>query len=359
MVNTNQTNTQIHDQIRWANRSMTTLHSITNRLSQSGTLRGKSIALSMPMTTKIAPLALALKQAGATVTLFDEEAGASLIHALKELDICVDTHIEHGIKGEFDIVFDTNSILKSDIRDSWMVRKQGYTKPIKLNKPNTLFHDIYGTGQTCVMGVLDVTNLQLAGRHVLVVGYDRVGQGVARHANAMGARVTVSDTCPINALQAFHDGHTVNSIANAASITEVVFACTDTITAQHLDLFKDKVILCTVGMGTLPMDHLHALPTPTEVRKDVVSYTLNNGKTALVVADGHPINTHTGEGVPLEITDIWLSLQTCTIEHLLTCDIDNDYPSIPESVYGAVAATYLQNKGGIVEQNCFKEKNPC
>jgi len=89
-----------------------------------------------------------------------------------------------------------------------------------------LFDNVYGTGQSCVMALLDITNLQLAGRLVMVVGYGWVGQGVARHAAALGARVIVSEIDAVKALQALHDGHRVQSLSDAAPDVEIVFAAT-------------------------------------------------------------------------------------------------------------------------------------
>ena len=100
-----------------------------------------------------------------------------------------------------------------------------------------LFDNVYGTGQSCVMALLDLTNLQIAGRQVLVIGYGWVGKGVAQHATALGALVSVAEIDPVKALQAQHDGHRVCSIQSAAPDCEVVFAATGiagALTAEHL-----------------------------------------------------------------------------------------------------------------------------
>ena len=119
-----------------------------------------------------------------------------------------------------------------------------------------------------MMALLDITNLQLAGRVVVVVGYGSVGQGVARHAAALGARVVVSEIDAVKALQALHDGHRVQSLSDAAPDAEIVFAATGiagAVAPAHVERMQDGVILCTAGGGQrfrASMDYLNALGRP-------------------------------------------------------------------------------------------------
>ena len=84
------------------------------------------------------------------------------------------------------------------------------------------FDNVYGTGQSVVMAVLDATGVHLAGAGVVVAGYGRVGHGIAAVARALGARVTVTEVDPVEALAALHDGHEVAPLLDAVATADVV-----------------------------------------------------------------------------------------------------------------------------------------
>jgi adenosylhomocysteinase len=219
-----------------------------------------------------------------------------------------------------------------------------------------LFDNVYGTGQSCVMALLDITNLQLAGRVVIVVGYGSVGQGVARHAAALGARVVVSEIDAVKALQALHDGHRVQSLSDAAPDAEIVFAATGiagAVTPAHVERMQDGVILCTAGGGAfeLPMDYLNALETATQVRPSVTEYATLAGKTVLVIGQGDCLSCSDAEGNPIEVMDLSLSLQALTAEGIATEGRNRPpgvYPVSPQ-IETAVAEARLRHEGATLE----------
>ncbi len=219
-----------------------------------------------------------------------------------------------------------------------------------------LFENVYGTGQSCVMALLDITNLQIAGRVVMVVGYGWVGQGVARHAAALGARVVVSEIDAVRALQALHDGHRVQSLSDAAPHAEIVFAATGVagaVTRAHIEGMQDGVILCTAGGGAfeLPMDYLNALGTATEVRPSVTEYSTPVGKTVLVIGQGDCLNCSDAEGNPIEVMDLTLSLQALVAERIAAEGRSRPpgvYPVGPQ-IESAVTQGRLRHEGATLE----------
>lgn len=381
--------------IEWAERGMPVLRAISQRLESAGTLKGLRIGVGLVLEPKTANLALALKNAGAEVSVFcagrstdqataDALTAAGLqVFAEEGADDARDMELarEYLATGPQILLDDGASIIRlahrefpeviermlgaaeettSGVRPLTVMHADGALRipVISVNDAKTkyLFDNVYGTGQSCVMTLLDVTNLQIAGRVVVVVGYGWVGKGVAKHAAAMGARVTVTELDPIKALQAIHDGYRVRSLADAAPEAEVVFASTGiagVVTAAHLDLMPDNVILATAGGGDfeLPMVALNALGTASAVRAGVTEYTQPDGRTVLVISEGDCLNCTDGEGNPIEVMDMSLSLQALAAEQIAAeahAWAPGLYP-ISTEVENSVALIRLEAEGASLE----------
>lgn len=381
--------------IAWAGRGMPVLAGISRRLRESGALRGLRIGVGLVLEPKTANLALALRDAGAHVSVFcgasstDQETADAL--AAEGLDVFAEHGASEQREGELvraylatapDILLDDGAAVirlahkefpelvsrllgaaeetTSGVRPLRAMHDDGalHIPVIAVNDAKTkyLFDNVYGTGQSCVMTLLDVTNLQIAGRTVVVVGYGWVGKGVARHAAALGARVVVTELDPIKALQAVHDGHRVMSLGDAAPSAEVVFAATGlagAVTAAHVAAMPDGVILCTAGGGSfeLPMTQLDATGTAENVRAGVTQYRQPDGRTVLVISEGDCLNCADGEGNPIEVMDLSLSLQALAAE--LIAETAKEWGPgvhpIPEELERAVATARLEHDGAAVE----------
>jgi len=381
--------------INWARRSMPILESIEARLITSAVVKGRRIGISLVLEPKTAYLVIALRNAGADLSVWAPAdcVQDDVMHALRAEGIKVfadargsdaaDMELARAFLGTSPhiLVDDGARIIRlahrefpdviknmvgaaeettSGVRPLRAMHDAGelHIPVINVNDSRLkyLFDNVYGTGQSCVMALLDVTNLQLAGRHVLVIGYGWVGKGVALHAAAMGARVTVAELDPVKCLQALHDGHRVKSIIDAAPATEVVFASTGiegVVTPAHLEAMADQVILCTAGGGNyeLPMAYLQSLEAPKEIRAEVEEYTLPSGKRVLMIAGGHCINCAAGEGNPIEIMDLSLSLQACAIEELALngSQLSAGIHPVSEKTDNAIATIRLDVSGASIE----------
>ncbi|MFD4423070.1 adenosylhomocysteinase [Agromyces sp. NPDC058484] len=381
--------------IQWAARGMPVLRSISERLAASGTLAGLRVGVGLVLEPKTANLALALRDAGAEVSVYcpgrstDQATADALrraglqVFAEGDADDARDLELAREYLGTSPqiILDDGASIIRlahrefpevvdgllgaaeettSGVRPLHAMHGDGALRVpvISVNdaKSKYLFDNVYGTGQSCVMTLLDVTNLQLAGRVVVVVGYGWVGKGVAKHAAAFGARVLVTELDPIKALQAVHDGHRVLSLAEAAPEAEVVFAATGiagAVTFAHVERMPDDVILATAGGGDfeLPMSELGALGTAATVRPGVTAYTMPSGRSVLVISEGDCLNCTDGEGNPIEVMDLSLSLQALAAEQIAVEARDwppGIYP-ISAELEAAVAITRLQHEGASLE----------
>lgn len=355
--------------IDWAKPLMPILADAAREISASEILKGRHIGVCLPLDAKIANLALVLADGGAKVSCWapGHYTDVEVVHALRQKGISVfcatdetsDTpHFENDgdsaralLNSKPDILLDNGAeiirLAHAEFQDIF-ARLDGVTESSKtgidkirelaknqqLNTPvinlndtrlNSIFNNTIGTGQSVVMAMLDLTNLQIAGRRVLVIGYGTVGRGIASHAAALGARVTVAEIDPVKAMQAQYDGYIVKSIADAATQAEVVFTatgCVGTLSADHVAAMPDGVIVCSAGCGQseLPMEHLEQATNKDSVRTHITNYQFSNSKNLLLLAEGHCVNTAAGEGSPIEIVDKLMVLQLTSIMFLLSSE---------------------------------------
>lgn len=213
-----------------------------------------------------------------------------------------------------------------------------------------LFDNVYGTGQSVVMATLDVTGRQMAGSRVVVVGYGKVGGGIASVAHALGARVTVAEIDPVAALSAHHDGFGVLPVAVAVADADFVFTATGighTLTAEHVCAMADGTVIAVGGAGLPELDPTLGpdLRWGGEVRPGLTELATPNGTTVFVIANGHCANTSAGEGNPIEVMDLSLALQLRALDHLAARDLAPGVHLLPASIDDEVAASQLQAAG--------------
>ena len=383
------------ERIAWAARSMPVLRKISERLSTEGSLAGLRVGISLVLEPKTANLVLALRDAGAEAVV---HCGASstdqnVVEALRGmgfrvfadssasdaedvqlarefletgLDILVDdgasvTRLAHREYPELVAkMIGAAEETTSGVRPLKVMHEEGALRlpviAVNDSAAKYLFDNIYGTGQSCVLAFLDITNLQLAGRHVVVVGYGWVGMGVARFAAALGARVIVSEIDPIRALRAMHDGYEVMAFREAAPRAEVVFSATglaDAVTEEHVEALPDGAFLCTAGGGAfeMPMEYLYGLGRSRSVRPAVDAYTTSGGRTVHVISDGDCLNCADAEGNPIEVMDLSLSLQALAVERLAheAADWEPGVYDLPVDIENEVARIRLEAAGGSLE----------
>jgi len=388
------------ERIAWAARSMPVLEKVSARLSSEGSLAGLRVGISLVLEPKTANLALALRDAGAEVVVYCNASSTDqqVVEALRELglrvfaDSAADEAKDLQLAREFletglDILVDDGASVTrlahreypelvakmigateettSGVRPLRVMHEEGELKlpVIAVNDAAAkyLFDNLYGTGQSCVMAFLDITNLQFAGRSVVVVGYGWVGMGVARLLAALGARVIVSEIDPIRALRALHDGHEVTALSEAAPRAEIVFACTGlagVVTEEHVEALPDGAFLVTAGGGAfeMPMDYLSGLGTREHVRAAVDAYTTRAGRTVHVLSDGDCVNCADAEGNPIEVMDLSLSLQALAVERLAKAAADPSAEvrtpgvhELPVDIDREVARIRLEAAGGGLE----------
>jgi adenosylhomocysteinase len=199
-----------------------------------------------------------------------------------------------------------------------------------------------------VLAVLDATGVHLAGARLVVVGYGRVGHGIATAAAALGARVTVSEVDPVEALAALHDGHDVAPLLDAVVDADVVITASgigQTLVGEHVAVMPDGAVLAVGGAGWPEVDLGPTLAVGAEVRPHVRPIVTPSGATVRYVAEGHCANTTAGEGNPIEVMDLSLALQLRALDHLASTDLPPGVHDLPAWIDAEVAASQLAAAG--------------
>ena len=186
-----------------------------------------------------------------------------------------------------------------------------------------LFDNRYGSGQSTVSAVMDSTNLLVAGKRFVLVGYGWVGKGIARRARGLNARVVVCEVDPFAALEAHHDGFEVLPVREACREADIVMTATGvrgSLPPDAIEELPDGALLANAGGIDDEFDvaalRERALET-REVRPGVEELVLEEGRSVFVVGGGVVVNLSAGEGHPVEIMDLTFAVQALSARYLL------------------------------------------
>jgi adenosylhomocysteinase len=206
----------------------------------------------------------------------------------------------------------------------------------------------HGIGQACVSGLLDITNLQIAGAEVLVLGYEAIGEGVARYANAYGARVIVCEDDPIRAVKARMDGHLVMAIDEALPKTRVVFNTRqegDGLNLGQIESLPNGAFLCSAisDEGVSPFAGLQSLAPGREIRDFVTQHDLPSGRDVKLVCGGMALHNKAARGLPLEFADILMAAQLWSIAQFINpeCSLPPGLQPLSSHIEEALAEAFL------------------
>ena len=212
-----------------------------------------------------------------------------------------------------------------------------------------LFDNRYGTGQSTLDGIMNATNLIIAGKTVVVAGYGWCGKGFAMRAKGMGAVVVVTEIEPIKALEATMDGFTVLPMREAAKVGDLfvtLTGCRDVLTREHFEIMKDGALLANSGHFDVEInkEDLAALATEIRVRKpNIRGFRMADGRMLNLLADGRLVNLAAGNGHPAEIMDMSFGIQAKSLEYLAKTrgTLENKVYAVPAEIDKAVATIKL------------------
>ena len=216
-----------------------------------------------------------------------------------------------------------------------------------------LYDNRYGTGQSAMDGIIRATNILLAGKTVVVVGYGWCGRGCAMRAKGLGANVIVTEVDALKALEAAMDGYRVMPIDEAAPIGDIFVTITGNkhvIDLQHLLKMKNNAIVCNAGHFDVEVN-VGALRNETveikQIRPTMEEYVLKNGKSILVLAEGRLVNLISAEGHPASVMDMSFANQALGIEFLLKNQgkLEKKLYVLPQSFDYEIAKLKLNSMG--------------
>lgn len=350
--------------IEWAGREMPVLQQICDRFSQEKPFAGIKISACCHVTTETAHLAIALKAGGADSILIasnplstQDDVAASLVvdygipvYAIKGEDAATyERHVEIALDHRPNIIIDDGSDVVANlvqnrqhqlpdligtneetttgiVRLRAMFRDGVLTFPaMNVNDADTkhFFDNRYGTGQSTLDGIIRATNILLAGKTVVIVGYGWCGKGAALRARGMGANVIVTEIDPVKGIEAIMDGFRVLPMAEAAPQGDLFITVTGNkhvIRQEHFEVMKDGAIVCNSGHFDIEIDLKSLASMASEVRTVrpfTEEYKLNNGKSVIVLGEGRLVNLAAAEGHPSAVMDMSFANQALACEYLV------------------------------------------
>lgn len=372
---------------------MPLLRSIEERFIKEQPFKGVKVTLSVHLEAKTAYLVTVLAAGGADIratgsnplSTQDDVAAALVSKGIETFAFYnataeeYATHIEAALDFGPNIVIDDGGDLvhmlhtkRSDLlpnvyggceeTTTGIVRLKAMAKAgelkfpmIAVNNANCkfLFDNRYGTGQSVWDGINRTTNLIVAGKTVVVAGYGWCGKGVAMRAKGLGAKVVVTEVDPIKAIEAYMDGFEVMPMKKAAEIGDffvTVTGCRDVITPEHFLLMKEGAIMCNAGHFDIEVAvaELEKIAVKKTLRRaNIYGYTLKNGRTVNVIAEGRLVNLAAGDGHPAEIMDMSFALQALSAEYVLKHkdELEAGVVGVPTEIDVAVANAKLAALG--------------
>ncbi len=216
-----------------------------------------------------------------------------------------------------------------------------------------LFDNRYGTGQSVWDGINRTTNLIVAGKTVVVAGYGWCGKGVAMRAKGQGAKVIVTEVDAVKAMEAVMDGFKVMPMLEAAAEGDffvTVTGCEDVVGPEHFLRMKDGAICCNAGHFDVEVAvaRLKAMAVSHRpARNNIEAYTLENGRTIYIIAEGRLVNLAAGDGHPAEIMDMSFAIQALSARYLVENrgKLSQNLNQVPAAVDQEVARRKLEDWG--------------
>ncbi|HXO16848.1 MAG TPA: adenosylhomocysteinase [Candidatus Dormibacteraeota bacterium] len=380
--------------IAWAAGYMPVLAQIHDRFEVDKPLRGLRIGACLHVTTETANLMLALQAGGASVALCasnplstQDDVAAALCeygiatYAIKgEDNATYYSHIESVIATHPQLSMDDGCDLVTTIftkhqdqlaeliggceeTTTGVIRLRAMQRDgvlpypiVAVNNALTkyMFDNRYGTGQSTLDGIVRATNVLLAGRTLVVVGYGWCGRGIASRAAGMGAHVIVTEVDPRKAIEAVMDGYRVMPMNDAAKVGDIFVTVTGNyhvIREEHFRLMKDNAIVCNSGHFNDELD-LEAIRRiargKNEPRAFVEQYELHDGRRICILADGRLINLAAAEGHPAAVMDMSFSNQALVAAYLVAHHNEMDKGrvyDVPVEIDEEVARLKLSSMG--------------
>jgi adenosylhomocysteinase len=380
--------------VEWAAGQMPVLGSIGERFVATRPLEGTRVAACLHVTAETANLMRTLVAGGAEAALcsanpltVQDEVAAALVEAGIPVQATrgedAEMYAKHvGALAEWgpDITLDDGADLlmllhrwERTVRGGAEETRTGLLRLRRLEAEGRLscpviavnesrtertFNDRYGTGQSALDGILRATNLLLAGRTLVLLGYGATGKGIAQRARGAGAHLIVCEVDPLRALEARMDGIEVLPALEAAEQGDVFVTVTGSrgaLRREHFERMKDGAVLANAGHFDVEID-LEALQ---EVATDgvrqvlplVEQYDLGDRRLNLL-AQGRVVNLAAGEGHPAGVMDMSFANLALAVEHLaINGDaLEHRVLDVPQEIDEEIARLKLESLGVRIDE---------
>lgn len=386
------------DKIAWVASYMPILNSIKEEFERTKPFAGMKISMSIHLEAKTAYLAKILRAGGAEVWVTgcnplstQDDVAAALVAEGFEV------HARHGVSDEEyrehliatlsccpDLIIDDGgdliSLLHGECRaygknliggceetttgvHRLLARERAglldYTM-IDVNDADCkhLFDNRYGTGQSTLDGIMNSTNLIIAGKTVVIAGYGWCGKGIAMRVKGMGGIPVITEIDSVKAIEAVMDGFAVMKMDDAARIGDLfitVTGCCDVIRKEHFEVMKDGVLISNSGHFDCEIDKKALNECAVEVfhrKPNIVGYKMKDGRVLNLMAEGRLVNLAAGNGHPAEIMDMSFSLQAKCLEYLVKNEgkLEHKLYSVPVDIDKEVAEIKLNSLGITIDK---------
>ena len=382
--------------IQWVRDFMPALSQIEARFKQEQPFRGLRVAVSVHLEAKTANLGYVLSQGGAEVYLTGSNPLSTQDDVAAGLaSMGVETFGKYGIgPEEYEayltetlkchphlIIDDGGDLIEllsgtcsayadcliggCEETTTGIIRLKAREKAGVLPCPMMAVNDAkakhyydnkYGTGQSVWDGIMHTTNLVVAGKTVVVAGYGWCGKGVAMRAAGMGANVIVTEIDPFKALDATMHGFRVMTMDEAAPLGDVfvtVTGCKDVLVGRHFETMKHNALLANAGHFDceVAVAELKTMAVSSALRREnIVGYTLPNGRTLNVLAEGRLVNLAAGNGHPAEIMDMSFAVQALAAEWLThQSGLERKVYPVPDSIDDEIGRAKLAALGCTID----------
>ena len=213
------------------------------------------------------------------------------------------------------------------------------------------FDNLYGCRESLLDGIKRATDVMIAGKVCVVLGYGDVGKGCAQAYRGMGATVLVTEIDPICALQAAMEGYRVVTMEDAASQGDIFVTTTgnvNVITHEHMLAMKNEAIVCNIGHFDSEID-IASLEKYTweEIKPQVDHVIFPDGKKIIVLAKGRLVNLGCATGHPSFVMSASFTNQVMAQMELFnnTDDYENKVYVLPKPLDEKVARLHLTKIG--------------
>jgi adenosylhomocysteinase len=214
------------------------------------------------------------------------------------------------------------------------------------------FDNLYGCQESLADGIKRATDVMIAGKVTIVMGYGDVGKGSARSMRAYGSRVIITEIDPICALQAAMEGYEVKTVEDTLGEGNIYVTATgnkDVLTVEHMAKMKDQSIVCNIGHfdHEIQIDKLNEYPgiRKINIKPQLDKYVFPDGHAIFVLAEGRLVNLGCATGHPSFVMSNSFTNQSLAQIDLYQNDYELGVYMLPKKLDEEVARLHLDKLG--------------